>query len=297
MMRRMVQNSNGHTLRSRQISTSPYFTYATCFQCKLTIRLAFTKIMSESPTFLERIQVDICGPIHPLSGPFRYFMVLIDASTRWSHVCLLSTRNVAFARLLAKIIRLRTQFPDHPIKTIHLDNAGEFSSQAFLNYYMSLSIDVQYPIARVHTHNGLVEYFIQRLQLIARSLLLKTKLPLFAWGHAIIHAANLIHLHFTTNQDLSQLQLALGYQPNISHLRVFGCVVYVPIAPTHRTKLGPQHRLGIYVGFQSSYIIKYIETLTGKVFTVSLEDCHFDENVFPPLRGGKPIPDELRIIT
>ena len=52
----------------------------------------------ESPAFLERIQGDICGSIHPPSGHFRYFMALIDASTRWSRVCLLSSRNVAFAR-------------------------------------------------------------------------------------------------------------------------------------------------------------------------------------------------------
>ena len=71
-----------------------------------------------------------------------------------------------------------TQFPDHPIKTIHLDNAGDFSSQAFLNYCMSLGIEVQYPIAHVHTYNGLVESLIKRLQLIARTLLLKTKLSL-----------------------------------------------------------------------------------------------------------------------
>ena len=107
-------------------------------------------------------------------------MVLIDASTIWSHVCLLSTQNVAFSRLLAQIIRLRAQFLDHPIKIIPLDNAGEFSSQAFLDYCMSIGIDVQYSIAHVHTQNGLVESFIKLLQLIARPLLLNTKLPLLA---------------------------------------------------------------------------------------------------------------------
>ena len=166
-------------------------------------------------------------------------MVLINASTRWSHVCFLSTQNVAFARLLAQIIRLRVQFHDHPIKTIRLDNVGEFSSQAFLDYCMSIGIDVQYSIAHVHTQNGLTESFIKQLQLIAIPLLLNTKLPLSAWGHAIIHVANLIRLRPTTNQDLSPLQLILGYQPNISHLRVFGCAVYVPLEPTHQTKLGP----------------------------------------------------------
>ena len=297
MMRRIVTNSNGHPLTSRQILTFHDFNCAACFQGKMIVRPSFTKVVSDSPAFLERIQGDICGPIHPPSGPFRYFMVLIDASTRWSHVCLLSTRNVAFARLLAQIIRLRAQFPDHPIKTIRLDNAGEFSSQAFLNYCMSIGIDVQYPIAHVHTQNGLAESFIKRLQLIARPLLLKTKLPLSAWGHAIIHAAKLIHLRPTANQGLSPFQLVLGYQPNISHLRVFGCAVYVPIAPTHRPKLGPQRRLGIYVGFQSSSIITYVEPLTGEVFTARFADCHFNENVFPPLGGGKPIPEERRKIT
>ena len=90
-------------------------------------------------------------------------MVLINASTRWSHVCLLSTRNVAFARLLAQIIRLQAQFPNYPIKKIRLDNAGEFTSQAFDNYYMSIGINVEYPVAHTHTQNSLAESFIKRL--------------------------------------------------------------------------------------------------------------------------------------
>ena len=82
---------------------------------------------------------------------------------------------------------------------------------------MSLGIDVQDPIAHIHTHNGLVESFIKRLQLIARPLLLEIKLPLSAWGHTILHTANLIRFRPTVNQDLSPLHLILGYQPNISH--------------------------------------------------------------------------------
>ena len=84
MIRRMVQNSNRHPLKSRQILKSHDFSCTACSQDKLNIRPSFTKIAFESPAFLERIQGDICGPIHPPNGPFRYFMVLIDASTRWS---------------------------------------------------------------------------------------------------------------------------------------------------------------------------------------------------------------------
>ena len=44
---------------------------------------------------------------------------------------------MAFARMLAQIIRLKAQFPDYTIKTTRLDNAGEFTSQAFNDYCMS----------------------------------------------------------------------------------------------------------------------------------------------------------------
>ena len=91
-----------------------------------------------------------------------------------------STRNIVFARLLAQIIRLKARFPDHPIKTIRLDNAGEFSSQTFLDYCMSVGIDVEYLVSHTYTQNGLAESLIKRLQLIAKPFLLRTKLPLSA---------------------------------------------------------------------------------------------------------------------
>ena len=212
------KNSSGHSLKNQKIFLFNEFSCATCSQRKLIIRPSPTKIRIEPLAFLQRIQGDICGPIHPPCGPFRYFMILIDASMRWSHVCLLSTRNQAFARLLAQIIRLRVHFPDYLIKSIRLDNAGEFTSQAFNDYCMSIGIIVEHPVAYVHTQNDLAESFIKRLQLIARPLLMRTKLPTSAWGHAILHAAALIRIRPTNYHEFSPLQLAFGREPNISHL-------------------------------------------------------------------------------
>ena len=125
---------------------------------------------------------------------FSVLMVLIDASTRWSHVCLLATRNITFSRLFAQIIKLRAQFPDYPIKSIRLDNAGEFTSQTFIDYCISVGINIECPVAHTHTQNDLAKSLIKRLQLIARPLLMKTKLPTLAWGHAIMHTADLVHI-------------------------------------------------------------------------------------------------------
>ena len=62
-------------------------------------------------------------------------------------------------------------------------------------------------------------------------------------------------------------------------------MVYVPIAPPQCTKMEPQRRLGIYVGYKSPSIIKYLELLTRDLFTARFADCHFDEIIFPTLGG------------
>ena len=137
---------------------------------------------------------------------------------------------------------------------------------------MSVGVEVEHLIAHVHTHNGLAEAFIKRLQLIARPLHMSTKLPIYAWGHAILHATTLVRIRPTVNHQQSPFQLVLGQIPNLSHLRVFGCTVQVPIAPPQRTKMGPQHRSRIYIGFDSPSIVKYLEPLTGDVFRARFAD-------------------------
>ncbi|KAL6124649.1 hypothetical protein ACLB2K_077161 [Fragaria x ananassa] len=255
----------------------------TCSLAKLQAQPSFVIDTKQNIPFLQRIQSDICGPIKPECGPFQYFMVLVDASTRWSHVVLLSTRNVAFVihkecciccpqgmlhllstrnaaftKLLAQIIKLRAHRPDYTIKSIRLDNAGEFTSKYFDDYCMSIGIDVEHPVLHVHSQNGLAEATIKRLQLVARALVMRTNLPVSAWGYAILHAAVLICFRPTAKQHFSAYQLVTRYESDISYLHIFDFVIYVPITPPLRD-----------------------------LFTARFEDCHFDETYFPSLGGER----------
>ena len=127
------RQSIGYKINLAKFPKSSDFVCTACATGKFILRSSYLKIRAEPLQFLERIQGDICGPINPLSGPFRYFMVLIDASTRWSHVCLLSTRNHAFARFIAQIIKLRAHHSEHVIKIIRMDNAAEFFQKPSMN--------------------------------------------------------------------------------------------------------------------------------------------------------------------
>ena len=119
---------------------------------------------------------------------------------------------------------------------------------------------------------------------------MKIKLPTSAWGHAIMHVASLVRIRPTTYHEYFRSQLVILKQPNISNLRIFGCTIYVPITPIQDTKMGHQRRLGIYVGFDSPSIIRYLEPFIGDVFAAHFADCHFNESVFPSLGGEKSIP-------
>ena len=79
-----------------------------------------------------------------------------------------------------------------------MDNASEFTLKSFDVYCASLGIEVEYSIPNVHSQNELAESLIKCIQIIARTLLLRTKLGSSAWGHAVLHAAALIKIRPTT---------------------------------------------------------------------------------------------------
>jgi hypothetical protein len=134
MMRKIIDNCTSHNL-NKFPKTSDFICMA-CATGKLILRHPSLKIHTEPLKFLKRIHGDICGQIQPISGPFSYFMVLINASTRWSHVCLLSTQNHVFAKIMAQAIRFKVKFSENRIQSIRLDNAVEFSLRAFNIYCM-----------------------------------------------------------------------------------------------------------------------------------------------------------------
>lgn len=47
-------------------------------------------------------------------------------------------------------------------------------------------------------------------------------------------------------------ELFIGKKPEVSHLRIFGCPVYVHIPKEKRSKLDPSGKKGIFVGYSDS---------------------------------------------
>jgi hypothetical protein len=150
---------------------------------------------------------------------------------------------------------------------------------------MTQETKAQYSVPYMHTQNGLTKPLIKRIKLIVRPLLHDYTLPSTCWGHSVLHAADLIQLRPTTYHSTSLLYLIHDNATSISHVRKFECVVYAPISPPKRTSMGPYRKLGIYVGYHYSSIIKYLKPLIGDLFIVWYTNCIFNEDHFLTLEG------------
>jgi hypothetical protein len=155
---------------------------------------------------------------------------------------------------------------------------------------MAQGIQVQYSVPYVHTQNGFVESLIKRIKLIVRPLLHNCNLPISCWGHVVLYATGLIQLRPTAYHSTFPLYLVCGNALNISHLRKYGCTVYASISALKHTSIGPHRILGVYVGYHSLSIIKYLEQLIGDLFTARYADYILNEDHFPALGGRLQVP-------
>ena len=140
----------------------PQILYAMRVEGKLIVRLSHTNIGVESLAFLLWIQRDICWPIHLSCG----LMILHNYEFCFNvmDIC----RPVVYWRVI----------PVYQIQLIILDNAGKLISRAFSNDCLAICINVKHIVPNIYMHNGLVEYLIQHLKLLTRSLIINVKYPL-----------------------------------------------------------------------------------------------------------------------
>ena len=53
-------------------------------------------------------------------------------------------------------------------------------------------------------------------------------------------------------RDMTLEEAFTGEKPEIGHLRIFGCPVYVHVPQERRTKLDPSGRKGVFAGYSES---------------------------------------------
>ena len=99
-------------------------------------------------------------------------------------------------------------------------------------------------------HNGVVKRKNRTIIEVLKTMMNDQDLPMHLWEEATIKAMyvhnGLSHsaLGFKTPEEMYT-----GKKPEVSHLKIFGCPVYVHIPKEKRTKLDPSRKKGIFFGY------------------------------------------------
>lgn len=98
--------------------------------------------------------------------------------------------------------------------------------------------------------NGLAERKKRSILEVARAMLHDQKVPKFLWvevTHVVVYVQNRLP-HQALEKNAPE-EIFTGVKPDISHFRVFGCLVYFHVPKDKRNKLEATGRKGMLVGY------------------------------------------------
>ncbi|XP_033129820.1 uncharacterized protein LOC103872873 isoform X1 [Brassica rapa] len=227
---------------------------------------------------LELVHGDLCGPITPSTpAKKRYVFVLIDDYSRYMWTVLLKEKSESFEKF-KNFRKSVTQETQTEIKTFRTDRGGEFTSHEFQHYCDKHGINRHLTAPYSPQQNGVVERRNRTLLEMTRSILKHMNLPNYLWGEAVRHATYLINRVATRSLDgKTPYEVLKSRKPNLSHLRVFGCVCYARTDTIGRKKLDDRSRALVHLGTEPGTKAYRLLDTTSKRIVVSRDVCFLEE--------------------
>jgi hypothetical protein len=133
---------------------------------------------------------------------------------------------------------IHTQFSG-PIKKFRSDSGGEYLSDRFRQFLTSKGTLAQLSCLGAHDQNGVVERKRCNIIETARTFLIASFVPSHFWGEVVSTVVYLINRQPSTKL-VNKYPGEVLFGTSHDHLRVFGCICYVLLAPRERTKLTVQ---------------------------------------------------------
>jgi hypothetical protein len=215
-----------------------------------TSRTLFLKRDSKAKGFLELIHSDVCGPMpsSSISG-YVYYVSFIDDYSRKTWVYFLKSKDEVFNKF-KEFKALIENLSERKIKILRSDNGGEYTSKEFVNFCKDVGIKRELTILYNPQQNGVAERKNRTIMEAVKTMIHDHDLPMCLWAEVAMIAVyvqnRLSHsaLGFKTPEEMFT-----GKKLEVSHLKIFGCLVIIHIPKEKRNKLEPLGKKGIFVGY------------------------------------------------
>lgn len=229
---RRMGHLNAKSLRDLQdLSTGMSLKGNTIDMCRPCLkgkahRLSFPDSDSKTNNILELIHSDLCGPMEVESiGGSKYFLTFIDDYSKKVFVYFLEKKS----QVCESFENFRAQVENQAekkIKKLRTDNGTEYVNSKMKKIMLKNGYVHQTTIPFTPEQNGTAERMNRTLLEKARCMMAEANLPKKFWAEAVNTAAYLVNRSPCKSTSKTPEELWSGKQPNVSHLKVFGCIAY-----------------------------------------------------------------------
>jgi hypothetical protein len=191
---------------------------------------------------LELIHGDLCGPVTPTTpGGQRYFLLLVDDTSRFMWAVLLLTKGAA-VDAIKQVQAAVEKESSHKLWVLRIDNGGEFTAAEFSAYCANEGIQRHFSLYSPQ-QNGDVEHRNQTVVVTARALLKQRGMLTKYWAEAVINRSPIKSLEGKTPYESWH-----GCSPTIGDLPTFGCIAYAK-EMNQVGKLGDRSKPNVFIGY------------------------------------------------
>jgi hypothetical protein len=214
------------------------------------IKNPFLKSDNKSEGVLELIHSYACGPMPSTSiTGYVYYVSFIDDYSRKTWVYFLKSKDEVFGKFKEFKALIKNLF-ERNINILKSDNGGEYTSKEFVNFCKYVWIKRELTTPYNPQKNGVAERKNGTVMEAVKTMIHDQDLPMHLWPEAAriaFYIQNILShspLGFKTPKEMFS-----GNKPELSHLKIFGCPVFVHILKEKRTKLDPSGKKGIFFGY------------------------------------------------
>ena len=193
-------------------------------------------------------------------GGSRYMLTFTDDFSRYTTAYFIESKSEVLSKFMeyvnsvekhtgCHITKLNIQ-SEEDVKVLRSDNGGEYTSNNFAKFCAEKGISHEFTVPYCPQQNGVAERMNRTIMEGAGSMLYHAKLPLEFWAEACSTAVYLHNRSPTTAlKDKTPFKSLFGRRPDISQLKVFGCVSYVHVPDDQRRKLDAKAHKAIFVEY------------------------------------------------
>lgn len=233
----------------------------------------------QSKGILDLVHLDVCELMSvPSLSVYLYYVIFIDHFSRKTWIYFLKSKNEVFNRFQQFKALVENQTGKH-IWVLRTHNGGEFTSNDFDDLCRDARIKRELTISYNPQQNRLVERKNRSICDVAKAMIRDQDLPMSLWEEAssiVVYVQNRSHDRILANKTPEEA--FTGVKPKVSHLRIFGCPMYIHVPKEKRSKIEPSGKKRTFVGYIETLKAFWIYVPSQRQIEVS-RDVTFDEEV------------------